>query len=531
MRNITRANGGTIIYDYTDWKAGLAPQGAFTTTTTGLRSVGVNGFSRIVTIDPFFKNGVLSPGRGPSSNSANSSQQAGVVVSGDFLDNSTMMCLDAGGKINKNTTSGTAPSFNTAPFPYTIVGTSPIGQDSILYKHNSGGATTQVTSWFYSYYNNTNWDVGAYVNFSGTPDHDFMSTVPTTPLDVTTGDGDDTYQRTMAHTMEVGADDILYIGSGRYLHAYDGATGSNGTFSSKVLTLPAGFQIVGLRKYQDILLIVGNYYSTSSLSDTGVALMYTWNYRDLDTTNVIPLEDSLVSSIFLWKGSPVVITSGPYARNGRNKVKIISGNTVTKIADFDGVLPTQRGVVTESDIIYLNCGGYINTVGDRFTKNSYAINQIAAFSNVGTSGVLIYNALQSCLLGASSDGTHAFENINNTPGAGSCRTPLFTPDFPLDKMGRIRSVTIEYYQPIAASGTNGNITVALQVDSVTQAPLVSSLSSVVSPLLKKYSIPTSGVFPQFVGVEILINWNASTGGDSPSISKIMIDYELVDIGV
>ncbi len=94
---------------------------------------------------------------------------------------------------------------------------------------------------------NTDWDVGCYESFT-TFDDDFMSTDPTTPLGTTAADL--TGGLLLPHPLEIGADDVLYMGSGRYLHGYDGGgSGSNGNFLSQLLTLPAGFIITFTEKF------------------------------------------------------------------------------------------------------------------------------------------------------------------------------------------------------------------------------------------------------------------------------------------
>lgn len=533
------STGGTITWDSADWKAGLAPQGSL---NNFAKYVGVNGFAA-ANIDPFRNYGVMGPRTLASSNATNSSSLTKGIVAMEMTDNSVGLGVDVGGKIQQITTSGATPVITTTGiYPHTLPATSPVGQDGILYRHNSGGTApaNSVVSFFYSYYNNSNWDVGALVNLT-TFDDDFMTTVPTNPMG--TGDSQDATQKNAPHFQEVGADGILYFGSGRYLHAYDGNTGNNGTFYTKVLTLPQGTQIVGLKKYKNAFLILCNYYSngltgSSGGTGTGQALLYTWNYNTLDIIEVTDLEDFFASAIFLWKGNPTVITSGAIERNGSIKVKVISGNSVVKVADFSGTIPNQRSVVVLNDVIYLNAGGLVVSVGDRYSEST-AVNTVAVFGNSGFSGVLKYNELQTCLMGSSSasDGTGpVFNNINNGYGGGNARSTVVYPEFPEGKLGRVKSVTIQYYQPLAAGGTNGNFSFQVVTDSNTGTyTILANQSSVTAPVTKKYTRTSAGAIlnasvASFSGVSWLISWNeASPGGVSPSISKIIIEYELLEL--
>jgi len=541
MKVTTTETGGVITYNSADWRAGLAPQGLFQASAF-LKHAGVNGFSSISKIDPFIKYGVLSPGIAPSANATNSGSLLATIVALEMTDNSTSLAVDSGGRIQRITSSALTPVISTdSPFPRTIAftaGSTYVGQDGILYRHNSGGTTSadSKVSFFYSAYNSNNWDVGAYVNL-GTFDDDFMSSVPANPLDITTGDGDDVTQRAKPHPMEIGADGILYIGSGRFLHAYDGNTGSNGTFFSKVLTLPQGTEIISMKKYQDILLIATNYYSSGNTTGTGEALLYNWNYLDLDITSVTPLEDFYVSTIFLWQGSPCVITSGTVERNGKFKIKIISGNQVTKLADFDGVMPVDNGTVVLGDMFYMNCGGKILSCGDKYMSgNDYFMNNVAILSANGISGVLAWNALRDCFMGSSSGGTPCFNNIGNGLDSGGCSTPFYYPEIPFGKIAKIKAVQVEFYTEVAQAGANGNLTFAIGVDNYTGLyTIFTNLSSVSLPLRKRYTRTATAntlinaSFASGTCFNLIFNWGQSTSGTSPTISSVAIEYDLLEI--
>lgn len=541
MKYTPRQGGGTVTYDSADWRAGLMPQGLFSS-TQNLKYTGINGFSTITAIDPFTVYGILSPGTAPSAHATNSGQLSGVVTAVEVTDNSTALAVDAGGRVQQMTISGSAVSITSAGiYPHTIAyaaGSTYVGQDGILYRHNSGGTTAadSKVSFFYSAYNSNNWDVGALVNLA-TFDDDFMSSVPASPLDISSGDGDDPTQRTAQHPLEIGADGILYIGSGRYVHGYDGNTGANGTFYSKVLTLPQGTEIIAMLKFKDIFLIACNYYSngaatSSGRSGTGKALLYTWDYTSLDIIDVVDLEDFTVSALFAWKGTPTVITNGPSSSNGGNKVKVITGNTVTEVSSFDGTAPINRGIVVSSGIIYINSGGKIISVGDKFNKsNPSVVNNLALLGTTGLSGVLFYNEIitKINLTGSSSSGgsNHVINNINNGKGTASCKLPLFSPNFPAGKIGRLKFVEIEYYQPLSENVTNGSFTLTIDTDSgTTNNPIITNISTVSFPLIRRYTRNIyNETLPRFSMFEVNMSWVTSGGGNSPTIVKVTVDFD------
>jgi len=539
MQHIRKQNGGKLIWDTQDWVAGLGAQGNFSVGGSNRKMTDQAGWQNLVRIDPFTLYGILSPGLAPNAYT-NSNLLNGVIVAGQVYSNTLALGVSSLGTVHQMSYITSTPSItNAGTFPHLITGTDPVGQDCLLYTHNSSGS--QVTSLFYSYYINANWNVGADVNLvsgAGTFDDDFMSSVPATPLDITSGDGDDTNQRTQPHPLAIGSDGNLYIGSGRYLHAYDGSLGTNGTFSSKVLTLPQGFQIIAMRKYNDTLLIAGNYYSNGTSSGTGSlgtgeALVYVWNYIDLDVTQIIPLEDSYVSALFIYRGSPTVITSGISERNGPHKIKVITGISTTKLADFDGIAPVNRGILVADDVLYMNAGGSILTYGDKYNRSS-AINHLNTCSVSGVSGWLAYNYTNSQLMASSSAGSTTAA-MNNFGDAGTSSGSMFgfsyELDLPNDKRARVTTVRIKYYAPVTANVNNGTFSINLITDyGVGNNNVINAITSLAAPLTKKYKYTsTGGPLPTFTSIALQIIYTASTISGVPLVSRLEIDYEDLDL--
>lgn len=543
-KSTIQGNRGVIIFDETDFCGGLAPQGAFSSAT--VKQTNQSGMATLVAIDPFRNSGILQPGMSPES-ATNPTALAGALLAGAFdpTTNTLLYGVDAGGRFQQidyvnNTIT------NAGSFPHTITGTNPVGQDCIIYQHNSSSA--QVYSVFYSYYNNTNWNIGALVNMTGVPNDVFMSSIPANPLDIASpspADGQSIYQRTASHPMCIGSDAVLYIGSGRYIHAYDGNDGTaNGTFISQVLTLPAGFNVQGMVKYNDTLLIAGN-YGTASLSGGaqvgGSSAVYIWDYLTIDSNQIIPLNDPYVSSIFIWRGGPAVITYGPKERNGYIKIKRIVGNQAQRVADLPPISapgasnPVLRGVDPRQNTLYINVAGQVITIGNKFTGEGYDINYLG-FASVAQNSGWIYNlqtdsAIPSLVLSSSNGTTHTFSRLFGGYSTSNCFTQFYEPSFPPLKQGRALRVTVYYFQEVITSNQNPLFTMSLYTDYGTQTTLISGSQSLASPLIKKYEESNTGTpLPFFSSLGLQFVW--ASGGSNASathqISKVIVEFELED---
>ena len=531
---MAQISSNQIIFDYSDFVVGAAKNNA----VKGI----VNPSNQLVSnFDPFRNYGVAQPGKN-AVNATNNAVLVGAIVAAKLKNDTLAYGVDGGGKFHEYDYSANVIT-NAGVFPTTLSGTTPIGQDVIIYKHNSGGVP--VFSPFFSWYNTVNWNIGCFVNYTGTPDDDYMSTIPATPLDIASAspaDGRDVAQKSAPHPMEIGSDDILYIGSGRYLHAYDGATGSAGTFSSRVLTLPQGFTITSLLKSQDKLLIAGVYsgvlgtVNATNIASAGEALVYVWNYIDLDVTQVIPLDDPYVSAIFSWRGRPCVITIGEsegFGTLSATKLKIISGNTAEKVAEFQGtVLP--GGIDAGSRVLYVNANGIIYAIGDNI-RDGYSVNQIMSCVSTGVAG-WIKNIVGNVLLASGSTGsTHSQSRFLSTSFASSARLATCYYQVPLlgGMKAQVSSVQIEYYS-VVTDATVG-LTLSINYDmnaGASGSTVISALRNVVVPAQKIYTKAADGSpFKAFSTIALDMIWSDVSGNTSTvQVSRIIVNYKLVAIG-
>lgn len=542
----TTSQGATLTFDSQDWIEGLSLNGRFNGVTFTTPAIG-RGAEQITNMNPFTAYGILEPGRG-ATNVHNNSLLSGVVVSGVIQSGQFGYVIDGAAKIQQydytapavnGFTNGLSPLGTT--FPHQVAGTTPVGQDMVVYKHLNSGNT--YFSVFYSYYNHAgtpNWNVGALLNVTGqggfTPTFDdtFMTATASTPM--TTGDSQDVTQVSSPHCLEIGSDDILYIGSGRYVHGYDG---SSDTFQSKLVTLPLGFTIVALKKYQDVFLIVGNYDTDTTNNIGGNALMYIWNYLDQDITQAIDLEDPFVTSLFLWKGVPYITTVGEIEGRGINKLKALIGNNVTLQNTFDLTPPVNRGIDPSSNVLYINCGGKVIQIGDPFTGRITPTNQTNICVSVGTSGWIknlgvdlttgINYGLVASSATAFSGGTNSLSTFLTNWTTGLYLQPYSEIPTPAGKKARLTNIIVENYRAYSTADTS--LFINYDFGSA-QSSIFINQSSITTPLTKQYRYDTSGNPLKSctnIGFEMVWGGLATASALPPAISRLTFVFEYLDL--
>ncbi len=545
--------GGIVKWDSDDFSSGLIPQGSSGNNTYPLKYNGINGFSTAYNVDQDVLNGCLAQGYAPNTNATNSSSVRGNIVSANAINNGQSYGIDTGGYVHAISNIGATVTISTtSPFPVTPAyatgsGSYYLGQDTILYRHNYSSAV--VSSMFYTMYRRTNaatniqsgtvWGVGILTNNFSLAEPQFLNNASVGNYLNFITDSTATDQIFFPHPMEIGADAILYIGSGRYVHAYDGSVGTHGTYYSKVLTLPVGSVVVGMRKFNDKLLIAVNFDpaiyisgGASTAINSVAAFVYTWNYLDLDVTSVIDTEEVEISAITVWKGGPVFVAFGVAEANGRNKLKTISGNTVLTLASFDGGLPTNRGIITSTTAFYMNCPTGLYRVGSRF-KDGYMISRYGSRNAAAVEpGVFLLGDNSSSMFASGSTSTVAngtgtcyYSSNINSFDAAYCKFPNLGNLFPGGKKGRIKYIEVEYQAPIAGSG---GMTLKLSTDTNTVITTVlSNVTTVTGNLIKRYTRDSSNnVLPTFSNFDISVEWLAGSG---PIIARMEAEYELLEV--
>jgi len=524
-------SGGTITYDYEDWLQGLDTNSG----GNDGRKLG-SGLSTSEKVDPLRNLGYISPSYAPENVTNNSSVTS--LVRNGIMTNQTAYLIagtgvgSGGGIVHKLTTPITGTISTTAPFPHAIdhAHANETGWDMVNYTANVGGTPTLLG--FFSFSDDTDWDVGIYNYTADTFNDDYMSTVPASPLAAPYLTGG----KSAPHPLIVGDDDILYIADRNFVHAYDGATGTDGTFYPAVLTLPQGWIITCFTKTNDQKLLVGAYYDASGISTTtfylGQAKVYKWNYLDLDFDYAYDLHDNYISEILNWNETVIAFTEGRRSQTetGTKKLQALGGSGFQVIQTYStGVLPIRGGVQVVGTDIYWN-GGLIYF----YAKNPYGENYI--FGNIngnssGNAGMLrmfsgLFNTHWSNGAAASGYGVqYAQSNYTTT---ASARGKVATPLFPEMKRGRLKKVDI-YFKDAVSGGVSFGLSTVIDKGSTTTYTENATVTNLKVEV--KDNKPDGTPLGDFTTLQPIFTWSDVTGVNTsaPILEKVVYFFEYTDI--
>lgn len=507
-----------ITYDWDDIKDGYTVDSPG---TQGSVSVVGNGYTYGQNFDPYRNPGYFTPNV-IINEPTNSNLVTGILTDGAVKDASYAYFVSADGKIFKYSYT-LNEIINSSPFPHTIAHgahTGETGDSAIIYTHNSGGTLSK--SLFYSFRDGTDWDVGCFKGFAGTPDDDYMSTVPATPLGTTATDL--TYGKDYPHPMIIGADDNLYIGSGRYLHSYNGLNGNDGTFEANVLTLPAGFVITCFEKTPTELLIGGFYSaSTAFATEGGQAYLYSYNYIDQDITSEFKINDSYLASIGTWNGYIFAVTYGPIVFRGYTKVHLFNGNDFEQIQEIPDTFPRPNGYAINGKQLLLNCGGNIYSIGSPFEFN-YVLNSVFY---IGTaSGIILKTGITSKKYIISGSTYPFLTNVGGFAITTFEGKRTFVP-FPYGYKGKIEEIVL-YFRTTDVSG--GRIIVISIITEAGSQTIYQSSSVATNPIVIKNKDVSGSFLPLFTRIKLNISWAAGDGSsDAPQLQRAEIYYQDIKI--
>lgn len=525
--------GKKIIFDKDDWLGGLHPQyTADLSIAPAQIQLGSASIAGAVAFNPFRFLGYAAPGYAPQ----NVTGEANVtfLVRKGVVRSPAAYLITNGDEVHKLTL-GAAPAIDTgAPFPHTITphggAADPTGIDAAIYTTNLGGVTRRGV--FYSWQDDTSWDVG-FLNFTGpTFDDDFMQTVPATPLAApysTSGIS------TEHHPLIVGEDDILYMGDRNFVHEFDGRVGANGTFSPEVLVFPEGYVVTSFAKVSNCLVVFAYLDDAGDDFYRSEAKAFFWDYLSSDPTYVYDLYDNFVSESFEFQGTVGCFTQGrtndlEEAGARRSSMRLFNGSIFETLASFEDDVPIRGGVQVNEKLIQWNSEGNIYSWGQFFDGLDNTLNKIAKTSpGSGQSGMLL--AAQADRVFVSSDDTTsgALQYFIDDTYTGESRfsTSLIDGNFPDGQMGQVKSVKIVF----GKTSSNGQKLIVNMFDEGgNQTTIIASGDNFEDVTTRTYVQDFMDDYPFFHGLRFTIEWDTSTAiTDAPIIERIEVDFETINI--
>ncbi len=537
-------DGGKITWDKDDWLAGLHPNYSSAAGDTPA-PIGNAQLTFSQSMNPYRYFGYASPGFNPTDvtgvSAVTDSPLRHIVIAYDTdgTDGYYGFGINSNTKIFRiDTTTGEVTS------PHTITSASGTveGNDIVQYAVNIASVRTPAV--FYSFNNtgatagNPLWNVGM-CNLAGTYDDDFMTTVPASPLAVLSAGGD---AITYPHPMIVGDDDILYIADANVLNAFDGATGANGTYSTDVLTLPAGYRITSFAKLKQRLVIFaykelrknananpGSFFNTETKA-------FFWNYLDLDPYDSVDLNDNYCSAGFNYMGTVGCFTQGRKPVPGSTQfsaMKIFNGDEFDTVAMFDDNIPIHGGVQVVGDTIMFctNTSGSRSAIyqfGSPYPGFPDGLNKVT--SGTGTSAGALCSLSTTLQVVSTGTGTSGgLQKLQNNFTTGSVAPALASPVFSEGHRGVMKSATVTFGK--ASSGGRA-LTVSLVGNNLTNTTIVAALETVDSTnIRKKYEFQSDGALPpQFDSVHPVASWGSGSGAtDAPIVQSIELEYQNVNL--
>lgn len=535
-----------IIWDKDDWLAGLHPN----YTSAGGDSPTPQGGSKLtyaLSMNPYRSFSYAFPGFNPTDVSNVSVVSNGAIrriVMGAESGTYYGYGVDSSTKFFQ-VDSSTGALTNAGIWPVTITSASGTVELNDVVMYSARLASVRAPRIFFSFNNagaaagNPLWNVGMYDLAGSAPTMAFMSTSPANPLDSTNTSTTSSASSKMPHPMIVGDDDVLYIGDGNYVHAYDGADTADpeGKFFAQVLTLPANFRVTSFGRLKQRLVIYG--YKELSTSQTAggasfyatEAKAYFWDYLALDPYDSVNLNDNYVSGGFEYRSTVGCFTQGRKPVMGSNqfaKIMLFNGTDFDCVDMIDDNIPLHGGVQVAGDTIMFNAGGKVYQWGSPYPGFPNGLNKVAAGLGTSSGAIITLNtALQVISTGATTTG--GLQKITNQYSTGAFAGALASPLWPEGMTGRIKSVTVTFCK---TSSGGRDFSLSFVGNDLSTTAVIANVSTIDSSnQRKKYAFDTSGSpLPKFSSIKPVITWGSANGAtDAPGLEKIELEYETINL--
>lgn len=511
-----------IIFDVEDWTSTLDPQFDM----GGLWNEG-KMLPSVRTMNPYRYVGGCAPGF-QQADVSNVSVVDSLILKG-VVSGTNAYFVSSGSKLHKAQNLDSTPALVTpTTFPHTIAHgahTGEAGSDIVLYNAKVGG--TSAERLFYSFTDDTDWDIGTY-DLATTFDDDFMSTAPLNPLGAPylTGGKD------APHPMMVNDRDVLLIGDRNFVHEYDGqGSDDDGNFSANVLQLPNGYIITAFEKYNQYTVIFAYKKEAGSNRYSGEARAFFWDNLSLDITYSKNLNDNYVSEAFQYKGTIGCFTQGtpsdPVGINSKvTKILLFNGVEFEPLKAIDKNPPVRGGVDVQGDVIYWNSQGTIYSYGSPFDGLPKGLNAVAEGQGSSCGMCKTLSRTQFISTGATTSG--GLQTLgSNFYFQTLFYTGLTRPQFPIGTQGKVERVVVNYVKTSSAGRKLGLTLRDKSSELVTVFAEADSVSVITSANIKTEYKDLTAKFKDMRLAFIYYSGTAAT--DAPVVSSVEVYFSLVNL--
>jgi len=294
--------------------------------------------------------------------------------------------------------------------------------------------------------------------------------------------------------------DILYITDGRYVHSWDGSTG---TYNA--LDLPQDYRITAGTVFNDAIYLAADLFQDNSAgSRTGTARIFTWDGYSPSWLSEEKIDEHI--SVLHPYGGTLFLATGTH-------FGYFNGKAVIPLRLLTSVV-LKHQITTVRDVILIVQGANILAYGNPIPGRQ----RFFSFPNQADGTIQGIHALLSTGVYSGSVGSTQIRFDLLGVGTTSADCPFEMNKVSLGEYALIKKITVELYNAVA-SGENIAIT---YTDSAGGSRTVGTISNTAHNGLREVVFDVGNELPTFT-VQPKINF--VSGGNTNGIRRLHIDYD------
>lgn len=292
--------------------------------------------------------------------------------------------------------------------------------------------------------------------------------------------------------------DILYICDGRYIHSWDGSTG---TYNA--LDLPQDFRITAATVFSDAIYVAADLFQGNTAgSRTGTARLFTWDGYSASWLSEEKIDEH-VSVLHPYGGTLYLATGTHFG--------YFNGKAFIPLRKLEAVV-LKHQITTARDVILIAQGTSILAYGNPIPGRQ----RFFSFPNKTTSSVDAIHALLSSGLFSGASGRTQLRFDLLGVAVTDENPPFYSNKIPLGDYARINKISIELLNAVASSE---DITVEY-VDSSGATVTVGSVTNASHNGLREVVFDVGNERPTFT-----LQTKITIGNNTNGLYRIHADYD------